>query len=324
MSKHQYGEIMMGPGKEFDIIRRMIHRWGGLVRNIGDDAAILDVPRGERLIVSTDISVEGVHFKREWFTPQEIGFRSAVAALSDLAAMGATPLGLLVGLTVPDRWLTELDGVAGGIGAAVMSNDTVIVGGDTTRGEVLTLAITVLGHTRAPLRRTAAVPGDRVYVTGKLGGPLTALRALEKGETPSKEARERLATPMSRVGEGRWLLEHGARAAIDISDGLVADACHLAAASDARIDLDLDQLPLISGASALDAAQSGEEYELLVVSTRKLDEKAFYERWYTELTEIGMVAAVGNPSVVAYLHGERVDIGGGFDHFAPNRLPAEG
>ncbi|MFL5606761.1 MAG: AIR synthase related protein, partial [Gemmatimonadaceae bacterium] len=100
--------IPLGPGAEFDAIRDMLAQWGDRARGIGDDAATLDVPRGEMLVASTDASVEGVHFMRDWLSPGEIGGRAAAAALSDLAAMAARPLGLLLAFGVPDDWRGQL------------------------------------------------------------------------------------------------------------------------------------------------------------------------------------------------------------------------
>ena len=108
MSRH----LTLGPGREFDAVRDLLARWGTAATGVGDDAAVLDVPTGSRLVVSTDSSVEEVHFRAEWLTPEEIGWRATMAALSDLAAMGATPLGVLLALTVPVRWRGSLGAVA--------------------------------------------------------------------------------------------------------------------------------------------------------------------------------------------------------------------
>ena len=106
----------MGEGAEFDAIRRLLRLWDTRATGIGDDAAILDVPSGQRLVISTDASVQNVHFRREWLSAEEIGGRATAAALSDLAAMAATPLGLLLALAVPDDWRTELEALARGVG----------------------------------------------------------------------------------------------------------------------------------------------------------------------------------------------------------------
>ena len=193
--------IALGPGREFDIIRGLLTRWGDRARGIGDDAVTLDVPPGERLVVSTDSSVEGVHFKREWLTPREIAYRATAAALSDLAAMAATPLGILVALALPESWLEEVTELGDGIGDAVRLGETHVVGGDLTAGRELSLGITVLGSAAAPLERRGARPGDGVYVTGRLGGPLAALRAASVTLTPdmvSSRSRSRtMRTPLA-------------------------------------------------------------------------------------------------------------------------------
>ncbi len=308
-------EVAFGPGEEFRVIRRMIRRLGTLASGIGDDAAVIDVPKGDRLVVSMDTSLENVHFKRDWLTPLEIGYRAGTAALSDLAAMGASGLGLLVSLTVPDSWRAELDGLSGGVGGAAAHANVLVFGGDTGTGTELSITVTVLGSVREPLRRTAARVGDRVYVTGTLGGPAAALRALQRGKPVAPEYRERFALPKARIIEGRWLAGHGTRAAIDISDGLIADASHIAAASQVRIELHLDRLPVMNGVGPFDAARGGEEYELLVTSTSPLDTQAFSDRFAIPLTDIGSVVA-GDPGVVTFIDGKSVDFtNGGFDHF---------
>jgi thiamine-monophosphate kinase len=306
----------LGAGGEFDAIRGMLRLWGDAASGVGDDCAVLDVPAGELLCVSTDSSVEDVHFRRDWLTPEEIGYRSTVAALSDLAAMAARPLAVLVAMTVPDGWRAELAAIASGVGEAVRLAGTVIAGGDTTRGAALSLTVTVLGVARAPLRRSAARAGDRVYVTGVLGAPLRALGDLLRGQPPRSGDRLRFARPVARLGEARWLAERGVHAAVDVSDGLLADLGHLAAASGVRIVVDVDRLPAVDGLDRRDAARSGEEYELAVTAPADLDTAAFAAVWGAPLTEIGRVEEGGAVGVEARLAGQRVDLPGGHDHFS--------
>jgi thiamine-monophosphate kinase len=306
--------VALGPGREFDLIRRMLDRWGGAASGVGDDAVLLAVPAGERLVASADTSVEEVHFRRAWLTPHEIGWRATAAALSDLAAMGAEPLGVLVSLSIPERWLEALDHLADGIGEAARAAGAPIVGGDLTAAAQLAIAVTVLGHTAAPLERSGARAGDSLYVTGCLGGPGAALRAWLQGREPAADARSRFARPTPRLREGVWLARHGAHAAIDISDGLLGDAGHLAAASGVRLVLDLDRLPVLPGVNPTDAAASGEEYELLVAAP-KLDAEAFARELGVALTPIGHVEA-GPAEVDARLAGARVASPRGFDHFS--------
>ena len=309
--------IELGPGREFDIIRDLLARWGARATGIGDDAALLDVPDGEHLVVSTDTSVEHIHFERAWLTPREIGYRATMAALSDLAAMAASPLGILLALGLPKSWLDATGELGDGVGDALDRAKTIVRGGDITGATDLTLGFTVLGSTAAPLRRNGARLGDTVYVTGKLGGPGAALAAWQRGDTPSAEARERFAHPVARITEAIWLARGGARAAIDISDGLLADAEHMAVASGVRIQIDLDQLPLHEGVSAHDAAVSGEEYELIVCAAA-LNVSAFERANQLSLTAVGRVLEPipDGIGVSVRMNGERLARAEGFRHFS--------
>jgi thiamine-monophosphate kinase len=306
--------IELGPGREFDAVRQLLGIWGAAAAGVGDDAAVLDVPAGERLVVSADSSVENVHFRRGWLPARAIGWRATVSALSDLAAMAAAPLGVLVSLSVPDGWRSELEELAHGIGDAVVLAGTRIVGGDMTSARDLTIAITVLGHVSVPLARAGALAGDTLYLTGALGGPRAAVAALQRGETPTPGTRERFEHPVPRLNEARWLARHGARAAIDISDGLVGDAAHLAAASGVSLELLLDAVPTVNGCPVLDAIVSGEEYELLVAAPA-IDTDSFEREFGVPLTAIGRVER-GAPELHGLLGGERVALTGGFDHFS--------
>lgn len=305
----------LGPGREFDLVRALLARWGDVAAGIGDDAALIDVPAEQRLVASTDSAVEGVHFRRDWLSPNEIGWRAAAAALSDLAAMGAESLAMLISMSIPPAWMNDVLDLADGLGDAARSTGTRIAGGDLTSARELCIAITVLGSARAPLLRSGARAGDLLYVTGRFGGPLAAVRAWQRGAQPAASHRERFAHPTPRLREARWLAQHGAHAAIDVSDGLLSDAAHIAAASRVRLAIILDALPTVEGLSPDDAARSGEEYELLIASPHELDAAAFVRRFDVPLTGIGRVEA-GPPDVVATLGGARVAPGGGFDHFS--------
>jgi thiamine-monophosphate kinase len=317
VSEHDaLGHLELGGQREFDVIRAMLDVWGPHAHGIGDDAAVLTVPNGQRLIASTDAAVEGVHFRREWLTPREIGARAAAAALSDLAAMAATPIGLLLALALPQSWLPEIEEVAHGVGEMAKRTRCPIVGGNLSRADVLSLTISVLGSAVAPLTRAGARAGDSLYVTGLLGGSVSALQALTRG-TPVRAAdRERFASPRPRLDEARWLAERGASAAIDISDGLLADAGHVAAASAVAIELDPSRYPCVAGVSPSVAAWSGEEYELLVTFPVNLhpDVDAFRERFGLPLTAIGRVTQ--GEGVRQRGSAVRVEFPLGHDHFS--------
>jgi thiamine-monophosphate kinase len=311
-------QLALGPGAEFDMVRTMLSRWGALAPGVGDDAALLDVPAGSRLVVSTDTSVENVHFKRAWLSAEEIAYRAVAAALSDLAAMGAAPIGMVIALTLTEQWRAEIVQLADGLAAASREFGAPIVGGDLTEGSELSIGVTVLGSVVNALTRSGARAGDALWVTGRLGGPLLALRALENGAVPAPAYRERFAHPVPRIGEGQWLAANGATSGIDCSDGVAADASHLAAASGAKIVLELDQLPLISGATTDDAAMSGEEYELIVTAPAALDRAAFEREFGIPITAIGHVESVGThtPGLETKNRGQRVPFLGGHRHFS--------
>jgi len=308
--------LTLGTGVEFDAIRTMLQVWGAQATGIGDDAAVLSLPEGESLVASTDASFEHVHFERGWLTPREIGARAAAAALSDLAAMAATPAGLLLALGVPPAWRNELDALAEGVGEIAAAAMCPIIGGNVSRAAELSLTVTVLGTSPRPLERSGARAGDTLYVTGTLGGPGGARDALLRGATPRDIDRARFAAPRPRIAEGRWLAEQGARAAIDLSDGLVADAGHLAAASDVCVLLDLGSLPCVDGIAPESAASSGEEYELLVAfpADAPPDTREFRTLFDIPLTAVGHVTSGRGVSLEA--RGERVDPPRGHDHLS--------
>ena len=317
IEKPEIGErhTRLRAGAEFDVVRQFLLRWGDAARGIGDDAVLLSQMPAGRLVATTDSSVENVHFRREWLDAREIGYRAAAAALSDLAAMGASPVGILAAFILPPRWVSEAGALADGIGDAARVAGAEIVGGDLSTGTELAITISALGVVEQPLLRSNARAGDRVYVTGRLGGAGAAVRALLAGDAPSPAHRERFAHPVPRIHEARWLAERGVRAAIDISDGLTADLQHVAAASEVAITIELGAIPTMDGVSALDAAGSGEEYELALTSRVELDTGEFERRFGVELTRIGNVEE-GAPGVILRDGDTTVDPPPGYLHFS--------
>ena len=305
-------DTALGPGREFDVIRSLVERWGAAAIGIGDDAALVRVPRGETLLASVDANVEDIHFRRDWLAPEEIGYRAVTAALSDLAAMAARPLGMLISFTVPESWMADLGGIADGIGDAATRYQSPILGGNLASALELTITTTVLGASFAPVMRSGARPGDFVYVTGQFGGPGATLARLQRNESPG-DARSRLARPVARLNEARWLADSGVASAIDVSDGLVADLRHIAAASNVHIEVEGAAIPVFPSASLSDALEGGDEYELAVTSPRALDTEAFAGRFGLALTQIGRVVA-GPPAVD--VRGARVADAKGYDHFS--------
>ena len=212
------------------------------------------VPRGDSLVASVDSVVEGRHFKPGWLSPREIGYRAVAAALSDLAAMAARPLGVLVAMSIPDAWRAELDSLADGIGDAVSGANTYVLGGNLSDGTELSITTTVLGSAFAPLARGGARIGDRVYVTGRLGAPRARAASGCRAANLPASFRERFAHPAARLDEARWLADRGATSAIDISDGLIADVRQLRAASGVRIAIDAARVPCVAGRERRDGA----------------------------------------------------------------------
>jgi thiamine-monophosphate kinase len=319
----------LGPGPEFDRIRRIAAALGPRGTGLGDDCAVL-VPADTMLVASTDVSVEGVHFRRDWLSLEEIGWRAVAAALADLAADGAEAAGVLVALSVPpDATDEEVAAAMAGAGAAAADVGAKVVGGDLSTGPGWSVGVTVLGWASAPVTRAGAHPGDGVWVTGTLGGPRAALEAWRRGDEPDPDARRRFARPVPRIHAGRWLARHGAHAMLDLSDGLGADAAHLAAASGVAVVLDLARVPVAPPVPAEAArlgipaqqfaAESGEEYELLVALPETFgpeDARAFQSVAGLTLTRVGEVRA--GSGVHATL-GDRPVTLAGFDHFAPRR-----
>jgi thiamine-monophosphate kinase len=315
--------MKLGPGAEFDRIRRVMQVLGAQGVGLGDDCGL--IREGEEFFaLSTDVSVEGVHFRPQWIRPEEVGWRATASALSDLAAEGAVPVGILCAVTMPARAPeTHLLELMSGVGAAAKYAGTLVLGGDMSTGPAWSVAIAVVGRTRAPVTRGGAEPGDRLWVSGSLGGARAALEAWRRGEEPTPEARARFAHPEPRIAAGRWLARHGAHAMIDLSDGLGGDAGHLAAASEIALEIDLAAVPVAPEATSEAerlrvtpqqfAAEGGEDFELLVALPPRFDAaEAFRRECGIGLSQIGIV---GQGSGVRFLLGSQEISLKGFDHF---------
>lgn len=292
----------------------MIRAVGHSASHIGDDAAVLDLPNGDKLVVSTDTSVENVHFKREWMTFEEIGFRATAAALSDLAAVGASPIGVVVAYGVQGSESDALADLARGAGAAAAASGTFVVGGDVSSSATISITATVLGTSTRPLLRSAAKNGDGIYLTGALGGAKLALDAFTSGAIPASRAREKFTKPAPRIREALWLAERGANACIDISDGLAGDLRHIAAASGVELVIDAQRIPLFPGSSLDDAVMSGEEYELCVTIPGSVDAAGFESLFQIPITKIGTVRESATARV-NFGEGLELSIYNSFNHF---------
>jgi thiamine-monophosphate kinase len=216
----------------------------GLAQAIENDAAQVD-----GLVVTQDALVEGVHFWLDWISWRDLGWRSAAVNLSDLAASGAEPVGLIVTLAAPA--ITNVEDVLE-LYEGIAETGVPVVGGDTTRSDLLLLSVTALGRSEHVPGRAGARPGDLLVLTGPLGAAGAAFRD------------GRYVRPPLRLEEGRRLARV-ATAMLDISDGLGQDAGHIAARSGVRCAIDLDLVPLAEGATVEDLG-FGEDYELLAAT----------------------------------------------------------
>jgi thiamine-monophosphate kinase len=214
----------------------------GLIVGVEHDAAQL----AGGLVVTQDVLVEGVHFRLDWLTWRELGFRAAAVNLSDLAASGAVPEALVVTFAAPASTAVA-DAVA--LYEGIAETGVTVVGGDTSSAPAVVVGVTALGRAERVPGRTGARPGDLLVVTGPLGGAGAAFRLAQ------------YARPPLRLDEGRRLARH-AHAMLDVSDGIAVDAGHIARRSAVRCVVDLDAVPLADGAT-LDDLGFGEDFELL-------------------------------------------------------------
>jgi thiamine-monophosphate kinase len=259
-------------------IRRQAARFrhnGELTLGIGDDTAIIRVAPGSELLVTTDFSLEGVHFRRDWHPPESIGHRCLARGLSDIAAMGGKPVAAFLSLALPadlpQRWV---DRFMKGFLALAKQFSVPLAGGDTAQSPSGVLAdIVVIGSVPKgkAIVRSGAKPGHRIYVTGSLGGSVAALNRLRRGERLRPKDFPEHFSPTPRIAIGQYLREHRlASAMIDLSDGLSTDLSHLCEESRVSAVVHADSLPTIDSSpeSLAYALHGGEDYELLFTAPR--------------------------------------------------------
>ena len=327
--------MQLGDLGEFRLIERIRQRvvnTSQVLRGIGDDAAELKLPEGHHLLTSTDLLIEEVHFRHDWCEPCALGHKAVAVNLSDLAAMGATPRFLYLGLACPST--TEINAIEAfleGALAEAAAHQVVLVGGDTCRSPgPWMISVTVEGSAapEAVVGRDGARPGDLVMVTGTLGDSALALQQRSQGETPDPALWQRHVRPQPRVALGQSLAASGlVNAMIDVSDGLLVDLEHILHASKVAALLELAELPLSEPfQSRLQqdpkllelALAGGEDYELLLTlpANAAADAMALAEKEKVRVTTIGQVSegcgkvsARGEDGVV------RPIVVRGYDHF---------
>ena len=304
---------------EFDLIARMRERIGvhagRVVVGSGDDAAVV-VPGGGVSVTSIDAFVEGVHFRLVTTSLRDLGHKCMAASLSDIAAMGADPGEAYIALGLPghlgEREVLELtDGAA----ALASAHDVAICGGDVTRADELFVVVTVVGYAESAARvarRDGALPGDRVGVTGTLGGSGAGLLLLERKSTGldvtlGERLLDRHLRPRPLLEAGRTLARAGVHAMLDVSDGIASDLERLSEQSGVGLEVTLSDLPLeegvaeVAAAVGIDpvelAATAGEDYELLLAAAAEASEQIerAAEAAGSSVTWIGRVLAPGEP-----------------------------
>jgi len=316
---------MPGEFSLIDAIARRAAARADVVLGIGDDAALLAVPAGRQLVVAMDTLNAGVHFPDDT-APADIGWKALAVNLSDLAAMGAQPAWCTLSLSLPGPDAAWVDGFLGGFLSLAALHGVALVGGDTTRGP-LSVCVTAHGLVEPgrARRRDGARVGDDVWVTGTPGDAGGALAQWRAGGTRDAALRARLDRPTPRIEAG-LALAGVAHAAIDVSDGLLADLGHVCAASGVGAQIELETLPASPMlAAAFDPEQrrvlqctGGDDYELCftVAQERREDIAAVAEACGVAMTRIGHIVA-GDDVVALDRDGRRwVPPRRGFEHFA--------
>lgn len=285
---------------EFGFIAHIERLFAGIpahgFEGIGDDCAVLPLGNGESLVFTADLLVEGVHFLRHAASAREIGRKSLAVNLSDVASMGARPVATLLSIALPpDAAGTWAEEFMEGYRELSAEYSTVLVGGDTTRSAAgIAINVTAIGRIRDERikRRSAARPGDRLYVGGELGASGTGLHDILAGRLDTAAAAIH-RNPQPQLSEGVWLGQHDAvHAMMDISDGLASDVLHLLERSGAGAEIELDSIPVAEGSDLETAATAGEDYKLLFTVAADDAERLaaeFRDRFGTPIHPIGRI-----------------------------------
>lgn len=288
------------------------------VLGIGDDCAILKIPSNQQALITTDFSLEGIHFRRDWHSPKCIGHRCLARGLSDIAAMGGTPVAAFLSLGLPEdlsqQWIDQFwDGLLG----LAKRHQVELSGGDTAKSPHGVLAdIAVVGRVQndRALLRSGARAGDQIYVTGELGESAASLQLLRSGRSAHHDV-----FPQPRVAVGQWLVRRrAASACIDLSDGLSTDLSHICQESRVGAVIEADAIPrhwsVESNDNTLELVlHGGEDYELLFTAPAAKQIPRRIEG--VKITRIGEVARARKMKLVRNGKSETLDVRG-WEHFA--------
>jgi thiamine-monophosphate kinase len=324
------GRRTIGEVGEFGLLATLLPRIAsgpGVVVGPGDDCAVVQT-RSRRLLFTVDALVEGIHFRRRWLTPGQLGRKAFLINASDIAAMGGTARWCVLHLSATPRTVAaDLALISRGVAAAAAAAGAVLVGGNLSRARELSATVALIGD--APARivtRTGAKPGDRLYVTGALGEAALGVRELIRSADARGPAVRRFRQPPLRLQAGALLARSGiTNAMIDVSDGLLQDLAHLCAASRVGAQIRLESVPCsarVRRAGIELALAGGEDYELLcAVPERNRDRvQRLAVRLGCPFTEIGACTSPQGGVRVVDAKGRDVPVSiAGFDHFAPRR-----
>ncbi|HEX6246250.1 MAG TPA: thiamine-phosphate kinase [Nocardioidaceae bacterium] len=317
-SPHPPSEATLADIGEFGLIDALTERFpqgDDVVLGPGDDAALVSFP-DSRVVVSTDLLVEGRHFRRDWASALDIGHKAAAQNLSDINAMGGRATAMTVGLAAPPElplaWALEL---AEGIAEEARKVGASVVGGDITSADEIVVAITVLGVLDGePVRRSGARPGDVVAIAGRQGWAAAGLAVLARGFRSPRVLVEAHRRPEPPYGQGAVAARAGATAMIDVSDGLVADVGHIAEASGVAIDIDSQAFEVAEPLRAVGAALGADPMRFILTGG---DDHALVATFAADTrlpdgwTRIGVVAEGAGVTV----DGEEPEGPGGHVHF---------
>jgi thiamine-monophosphate kinase len=283
----------LGEGEFLRRIRKRF-RHSDATLGIGDDTAIFEIPSGYSALFCSDLVTEDTHFLRHTHPPDAVGFKAVAVNVSDIGAMGGTPMHFTISLAAPgDLEVSWVEGFYDGVEKACREFEVSLVGGDSSSASLIFVDVAMIGRVRsgAAVRRSGARPGDSVYVTGTLGASIRGLSLLRAGDRESPAVKRHLyPEPRHRVG---MAVAAQAHAMIDISDGLSTDLAHIAEESGVAIRIYEEKLPGAHGASKEEVLHGGEEYELIIAG-RDLPARIAG----VSLTEIGEVlASTTEPSV---------------------------
>jgi thiamine-monophosphate kinase len=296
-----------------------------VVRGIGDDCAVLRLKPGSELLVTTDLCLEDVHFRRAWHPATAVGHRCLTRGLSDIAAMGGEPLACFLSLGLPeDLPQVWVNGFLRGMLALAQRFNVQLAGGDISSAAQITADIIVTGQIPVgkAVLRSGAYPGDRIYVTGSLGSSAATLKQLYAGKKikPAKSNAHFYPTP--RIEVGSWLRKRRfATAMIDLSDGLSVDLSHICEESGVTAIVTANKLPIGKGADLELALHGGEDYELLFTAPSRAKIPAQIAG--VEITEIGRIGNLTDYSSAIQILGDNGKVRPlpqrGWQHFAKER-----